>query len=396
MTSDDFDPATPRRSNMKHRISSPNEKLIGTAGSRQRLFTPCLLVDIDAVEHNISVAADICRRAGKTLRPHVKTHKSVEIARRQLAAGAIGLSTATVGEVETFAENGFGDILLTSTFAPDHQLGRLLDVAKNIKNLRLVLDNPETAKSLGEAACSRDLELQVYIDLDTGRSRSGCNSVTDAVALARVIDAQPSLALAGIQAYAGHLSHMPYVEERKRASADCDQFCLDVLSALGHWLEEPPVVSGGSTGMLMLDAKRSVLTELQCGSYVFMDVEYESIEPDHDIHWPFKASLFVRTTVVSANTPGIATTDAGDKRFSSKYGAHPRIVSGAPAGSNYQPTSDEHGRIDMPDDQTLTIGSPLECVPPHCDPTVNLFDHLHVVRGDELIDIWPVDARGVF
>jgi 3-hydroxy-D-aspartate aldolase len=154
-----------------------------------------------------------------------------------------------------------------------------------------------------------------------------------------------------------------------------------------------PILTGGGTGTFDLDPGAAVLTDLQAGSYVFMDGQYADVWEADAERVPFATSLFVQTTVISANHPGLATTDAGLKAFATDAGP-PRIVAGAPEGTRYVLGSDEQGRLELAPDKTLAPGAVITCAVPHCDPTVNLYDQYHVVRGDTLIDIWPVDARG--
>ena len=156
----------------------------------------------------------------------------------------------------------------------------------------------------------------------------------------------------------------------------------------------PSIVTGAGTGSHAIDAGGGLFTELQCGSYVFMDVRYQEVTLRPDEAQPFEPALFVRTSVISANAAGHVTTDAGLKHFATD-GPRPVIARGAPAGAEYHFFGDEHGRIELPDAaRHLPVGTALECITPHCDPTVNLFDVYHVVHGDTLVDIWPIDARG--
>lgn len=373
---------------------SPNADLIARWGSRNDLVTPCLIVDIDVLERNIDTAARLLHAHGKHFRPHAKTHKCCEIARRQLAAGAAGISVATIGEAEIFAANGIDDILITSTFATGRSIKRIVEIARGGCRLIVVADNPHVVAALDHATTASGIAIDVLIDIDMGRNRSGCTNPDDAAALAQTIREAGALNLAGIQAYAGHLSHTASFTERDAAA----KRCFEIVAPIRHRLEDEfgqiDYRTGGSTGSLHLDLESEMLTELQCGSSIFMDVEYDGIDPDGSGTWPFETALFVRTTVISANTKGVATTDAGDKRFANKYGAMPRIVSGAPPGSSYRPVSDEHGQICLPENTSMRVGDVVECIVPHCDPTVNLFNQIHVVRDDILIDIWPIDARG--
>ena len=215
----------------------------------------------------------------------------------------------------------------------------------------------------------------------------------DAVALAHRIAADPDLSFAGIQGYAGHLMHVHDRREREAATLAA----MGALAAMKKALEEQglacPIVTGGGTGTFDLDPGARALTDLQAGSYLFMDVQYNDVWETDGASAPFRTALFVQTTVISANFPGIATTDAGLKAFATDAGP-PRIIAGAPDGTRYELRSDEQGRLEFTAGHALPVGATITCAVPHCDPTVNLYDHYHVVRGDVLVDIWPVDARG--
>jgi D-serine deaminase-like pyridoxal phosphate-dependent protein len=258
-----------------------------------------------------------------------------------------------------------------------------------------VLDNVETAAALGVAALSRGIVVPVLIDLDLGRHRSGVFEQPDVLALAAAIDADVGLELRGLQAYAGHLSHRIDLESRIAATGDVATRIRMALEVISPFMRgRRPIVTGGSTGAFLQEAALGLYTEFQCGSYVFMDAEYDAVDPDGSDKPLFPTSLFVAVRVISANRSGMATTDGGEKRFAAKHNTAPVIRRGGIAGAHYKPTSDEHGTVTLPAGAWLPIGSILELQVPHCDPTVNLYDFIHAVRGDRVIEIWPVDARG--
>ncbi|HUN51943.1 MAG TPA: alanine racemase, partial [Candidatus Sulfotelmatobacter sp.] len=235
------------------------------------------------------------------------------------------------------------------------------------------------------------------VDFDIGLHRTGAASVADAVALAKGIAAAPSLRFAGVQAYAGQLQHVADYAEREKLARQQHARLAELIEALRRAGLPPPAISGGGTGTHDIDAGARVFTELQAGSYIFMDVDYDRIQLRPGANrQPFENALFVQTSVVSANAAGFVTTDAGLKRFATD-GPKPVLATGAPAGATYRFQGDEHGAVVFAEaGQTLPLGAVLACVVPHCDPTVNLYDHYHCVRGDRLVDIWPVDARGAF
>jgi D-serine deaminase-like pyridoxal phosphate-dependent protein len=261
-------------------------------------------------------------------------------------------------------------------------------------NLMATCDNLEIAKRLNTAATAAGKPLQIVVDIDPGMSRTGIRPDGGAVELVEFVSQAEGLKLAGLQCYAGQAQHMESPNERRSASlgvmADFGKL-RDTLKAKGI---TPPLMSGGGTGTFDIDVDAKVLTELQVGSYVFMDRQYNDVWEKPGERTPFETSLFVHTSVISANREGLATTDAGLKAFATDA-EPPRIAAGAPDGATYFFFGDEQGGIIYPrDGKKLTHGDQLACVVPHCDPTVNLYDCYHAVRGDTLEAIWPVDARG--
>ncbi len=373
-----------------------NAALIGQEGSRYRLQTPALLLDLDRLEQNIAAMASYCERARIGLRPHAKTHKSVAIAGLQIAAGALGIACATLAEAEAMAQAGIPGLLLTSPLVGQGKLERLAALVAASGPLLTVADHPDHVAGLAAAAHAAGVVLPVLVDFDVGQHRTGAATLEAALLLAERIAQSPGLAFAGIQAYAGQLQHLADFAERRE---QC-RLQMGKVAALRRALAKrgllSEVVSGGGTGTHEIDALDAVLTELQAGSYLFMDAEYEAVAlRSHAGTHPFEPALFVQTSVVSANARGFVTTDAGVKRFAAD-GPAPRIAAGAPPYARYRFQGDEHGAVVFAQaEQMLPIGAVVECVVPHCDPTVNLYDHYHCIRGDRLVDIWPVDARGL-
>lgn len=362
--------------------------LIGQPGSRDRLNTPALIVDLNALEANIAAMAAFGRATGVALRPHAKTHKSADIGRMQVAAGAVGLCCAKLGEAEALAGEGIESILLTSPVVVAPGIARLVALAESMADLALVADHPDAVAAL--AAASTGKPIRVLVDIDPGMCRTGVASARDAVALARAIAEAPQLSYGGVQFYCGSDQHIPALADRRAAIADRTAYLQTVIAALAEAGLAPPVVTGGGTGTHRIDAELGELTELQVGSYVFMDREYGEC----DLGDTFATALIVDTRVISANHAGLATLDAGLKAFATEAGL-PIITSGAPVGSLYRFMGDEHGAVVVPDGATPpALGARLTAMTPHCDPTVNLYDAYHVVRGDILVAVWPVTARG--
>jgi D-serine deaminase-like pyridoxal phosphate-dependent protein len=366
---------------------------IGEPGSRALIPTPALVLDLDAFERNVARMAEHCKVNGLSIRPHAKTHKSVAIAKAQVAAGALGVCCAKLGEAEAMAAGGIESILITSPVVTAQGLDRLMTLNAKIPDLMVVADHPDNARALAAAASEVKRTLKVLVDLDVGLHRTGIRPGDEATDLAELIDAAEFLELRGLQAYAGHLMHIHDFAERREKSLAAMKVLgeqRDALKAKGLCCD---IVSGGGTGTYNIDPEATVLTELQGGSYIFMDKQYNDVALGNGASFPFETSLFVQMSVVSNNTKNLATTDAGFKSFSTDA-EPPKLLSGAPEGAGYFFFGDEQGGILLPDGAHLPLGSVLTAMTPHCDPTVNLYDFYHVVRGDRLVDIWPIEARG--
>jgi D-serine deaminase-like pyridoxal phosphate-dependent protein len=376
------------------RAEELNADLIGVSGGRSRLATPALVIDLDLLEDNVARMAAHAVANGMALRPHAKTHKCSEIAKLQIAAGAPGVCVAKLGEAEALVEAGIDSILVTSPVVTDRAIARLVALNSKIGELIAVCDNVAVAKRLAEAAASRGKPLKLLVDIDPGMGRTGLRPGADAIALVGEIARNPAFELKGLQCYAGDLQHLESYNERRAKSLAA----LADLASLCRSLESegiaPKIVSGGGTGTFDIDAEARILTELQVGSYVFMDRQYNEVWEKSGDRAPFATSLFVQTTVISANRSGLATTDAGFKAFATDAGP-PVIVGGAPAGASYFFFGDEQGGIlYSSEEDKLRPGDVVVCAVPHCDPTVNLYDFYHAVRGDRLEAIWPIEGRG--
>lgn len=368
--------------------------LIGQQGSRAALNTPVLVLDVDALDRNIAVMADLVGKHGIGLRPHAKTHKSVDIARRQIAAGAAGLCCAKIGEAEVLADGGIEGLLITSPVASPPAIARLAALAQRSPGLMVVFDHPEVAAATARALAETDATLGAIIDIDPGIRRTGVASPEAAVALAQVIAELPQLAYRGVQFYCGSQQHIESYADRRAAIEERTAYLQTVIAALTQAGFAPSLVTGSGTGTHRIDLDLGVFTELQAGSYVFMDRQYLDCDLAGDAVAPFETSLAVDARVVSANHAALVTLDAGFKSLSTD-GGKPSVLRGAPDTAMFAFMGDEHGALIASDiGATLRPGDAVSLVVPHCDPTVNLYDHYHLVRGETLVDIWPVGARG--
>jgi D-serine deaminase-like pyridoxal phosphate-dependent protein len=351
-----------------------------------------LVVDRDALDRNVQKMAAVAKRAGVALRPHAKSHKSLAIARLQLDAGAVGLCCAKLGEAEVFAAGGVESLLITSPVVSAPAIARLVALNARIPDLMVALDNPANAAAL--AAATRGQTLKVIIDIDPGIRRTGVGSVEAAVELLKAIQAAGNLEFKGVQMYCGIQQHIKDYKERYAAIEERTNYLRSIIAALQGNGGVCAIVTGSGTGTHHIDARLGAMTEWQVGSYVFMDRQYAECDLADDNTQAFEYSLFIDARVVSANTRGIATIDAGYKAMATD-GGPPVVLSGAPPGSNFIFMGDEHGLIIDPAQQHMwSIGDSVRLAVPHCDPTVNLYDAYHVISGETLQEIWPVSARG--
>jgi 3-hydroxy-D-aspartate aldolase len=368
--------------------------LIGRNGSRRDLNTPVLVVDLDALERNIARMAQWAAKQGMALRPHTKTHKSAEIARLQQKAGAIGFCCAKLGEAEALADNGITDgLLLTSPVVSPPAIRRLIELNGRTNGLMCVVDHPDNLKALAEAARASGKPLQVLIDIDPGIHRTGVASPQAAVRLFHEIASHESLVYKGVQFYCGREQHIEAYADRHAAIEQKTEYLRTVIEALKQAGGNPPILTGGGTGTHRIDAELGTLTELQVGSYVFMDGQYAACDITGNNEPPYEFALMVDVRVISANSPGMRTVDAGYKALATDGGI-PRVLAGMPPETEFVFMGDEHGALISNAEPAPGIGERVVLSASHCDPTVNLYDFYHVVRGDTLIAIWRVDARG--
>jgi len=371
-----------------------HQRLIGRQGSRRALNTPALVLDIEALDRNIAAMATFAAQRSLTLRPHAKTHKSVDIARRQIAAGAVGVCCAELGEAEALADGGVEGMLITSPVVGEAATERLIALAVRSPGLMAAADHPDAVAAVGAAAKAAGQSLRLVVDLDPGLRRTGCATPADALALARQIAGHEALSFGGVQFYCGAEQHIEGYAERREAVAGKLTKLTETIAMMKDAGLAPPIVTGGGTGTHAIDAELGVFTELQVGSYIFMDRQYGVCALRQDAGIPFETALMIDARVISANHPSLVTVDAGLKAFATEAGAPP-ILFGAPEGSNYHFMGDEHGAIVPPRGTAPPkLGERVTLAAPHCDPTVNLYEAYHVVRGDTLEAIWPVSARG--
>jgi len=370
----------------------PNQSLIGSRDFAERLATPALIVDLDALESNIRKMSSLVEQSGRKHRPHVKAHKSSLIGRRQIDAGAIGLCCATIREAEAMAAAGLSGLLVTAPVVTPSSVARLAQVRAQIDELMVVVESDMAIDAL-MSCLSADRPVDVLIDIDMSMGRTGLTEPSEAVRLANRVAKAPQLRYRGIQAYYGHLQHVPTLAERHERVAEQWRRLSGFIHALQSAGLKPDIVSGGGTGTYHLDLEFGPFTEIQPGSYIFMDKQYGAVElaPGGS---PFKTALNVAARVVSVVQPDRVIIDAGYKAMATDAGPA-MVASGAAADATYQFMGDEHGALRFTDHALRPkLGDLVRLVSPHCDPTINLHNQIHIVQDGQLVDIWPIEARG--
>ncbi|HKW96049.1 MAG TPA: DSD1 family PLP-dependent enzyme [Methylomirabilota bacterium] len=362
--------------------------------TRAEIPTPALLLDLDRFERNLQKMAAHIKAAGKKLRPHAKTHKCPEIARRQVAAGAVGVCVAKVGEAEAMAAAGVRNLLITTEVVGPEKIGRLLGVLRRQPETLVVVDHPDNVRELGDAVSRAGLVLNVLVDVDVGGRRTGTQPGEPALDLGRQVMVHPALNLRGLQGYAGHCAHVLGFEERRRTSKRWMSRLMKTRELFEKQSLPVDIVTGGSSGTFNIDVELPGLTELQSGSYCVMDLDYRRIgSPRGEAYDDFEMALTVLTTVVSVPSPEMAMVDGGFKAFSTDRPFVPEAVEWP--GVEFSWAGDEHGRLMVTEPGRLPrLGQQIEFFPPHCDPTINLYDRIYAMRGDKVEAMWEVSGRG--
>lgn len=357
---------------------------------RSLVPTPALVIDLTALERNIAAMAALAAEWGVGLRPHAKSHKCVAIAARQVAAGAVGVSCATLDEVAAMVGGGISGLLLTSPLAGEVKFAQLESLLRRDPGISVVADDPAAVAALEAVGSRVGVPVRVLVDFDVGQRRTGCRTVDAAVALAREIEARPGLVFGGVQAYAGHIQHIIDREARRAAAAAVGGRVRELCAALWKLRLVPEVVTGAGTGSMEFDGPDGVYTELQAGSYLFMDTDYLAVDGPGA---RFSPSLFVDTTVVGVQWDDHVTTDAGTKSFA--LNGPPPVSAGAEKGWAYSYDGDEFGRITLgPGARRPAWGERLAFVVSHCDPTVVLYPQFVCVRGERVEECWAIAPRG--
>lgn len=356
--------------------------------------TPCLILDLDALERNVKKMGDYAKAHNMRHRSHGKMHKSVDVQNLQEElGGAIGVCCQKVSEAEVFVRGGIKDVLVSNQVRNPAKIERLANLPKLGATITVCVDDVDNVAELSAAATKADTELNCYIEIDCGAGRCGVTTTEAVVEIAKAIDAAENLKFTGIQAYQGAMQHMDSFSDRKaktQIAIDQVQEAIDALTEIGL---KPEFVSGGGTGSYYFESNSGVFNELQCGSYAFMDADYGRIldEDGNRIDaGEWENALFILTSVMSHAKTDKAIVDAGLKAQS--------VDSGLPFiygrdDVEYVKCSDEHGVVSDPNG-ILEINEKLKLVPGHCDPTCNVHDFYIGVRNGKVETVWPVSARG--
>jgi 3-hydroxy-D-aspartate aldolase len=356
--------------------------------------TPCLVLDLDALERNIKKMGDFAKAAGMRHRSHGKMHKSVDVQKLQESlGGACGVCCQKVSEAEVFARGGIKDVLVSNQVTAPQKIERLARIPKLGARAICCVDDLANVVNLSAAAVRNGTQIECLVEIDCGAGRCGVTTTPAVVELAKAIDAAEGLKFAGLQAYQGAMQHLDSFEERKAKTQIAIAMVKDAVDTLKAEGLECDIVGGGGTGSYYFESASGVFNELQCGSYAFMDADYGRIldkDGNRIDEGEWENALFILTTVMSHAKADKAIVDAGLKAQS--------VDSGLPfifgrTDVKYVKCSDEHGVV-ADEGGVLKVNDKLKLVPGHCDPTCNVHDWYVGVRGGKVEAVWPVSARG--
>ena len=366
------------------------------------LNTPSLLIDKSVLLKNIKIMSDYTIKNKINLRPHAKSHKISEIAKMQIKHGAIGICVATLYEAEVMSKNNIENILITTPITNLNSENKLCKLIKSSKNIMLIIDSIYGLKFLEKIAIKIKKKINILVDCDimgigTNKiRRTGAKSIKEIVNLASLININEHLNYMGITAYAGDVQHINNYNERKIETTIRHNYLNKIINKLKKENLSPQIISGGGTGSYDIDTKSKLFTELQTGSYIFNDVEYDNVNTYKSNTNPFKSGLFIASSIISIIDDYNYIVDAGLKAFSTDSKYLPKPMGSLPKNSKYTFMGDEHGKITLPreSNKKLNYGEIIIIQPSHCDPTVNLYDKCYLIEKDKISKYWFVDARG--
>jgi D-serine deaminase-like pyridoxal phosphate-dependent protein len=358
--------------------------------TKEDLPTPCLILDKAIFEQNLQAMAAHSKASGIKIRPHVKIHKCVDVARRQIALGAIGLTTATIAESELMSSSGIKNVFWTRQPAGKNNIARTVALSKKDPSFMIVVDDPIIAGQVEEAAAAAGTKCNVVVDVFAGLTRHGMQGGQPALELAQKVDSSKRFRLIGLMGYSGGASHTRGWEERRKKSCDDLAGLIQSVELCRKSGLPVSIVSGGSTGTYNIDTENG-LTELQCGSYIFMDTAYRKIggKQDSKVYSDWGPALTVMTTVVSKRHPHQCTIDAGNKAL-----LRPTDEAKDMPWIKVENQGAEYGILRWTDgDRDLKLGERVELYPTNLDMSVNVYDRIYVARGEQIVDAWPIMGR---
>lgn len=361
--------------------------------SKWDLDTPALCVDLDAFEQNIATMRTRLIAMNVASRPHGKSHKCPTVAKLQLAGGSIGICAAKISEAEVFSANGIEPILMTTSNVTANKIRRAMAIRKKNRQFIQAVDYPQNARDLDDAAKEAGIVADVVVDVAVG-TRSGIPAGEQALALAQLVDTLPNLKLRGIISYDGGAQHIKGFKNRLDQSLKRFEPSVATFERFKRSGLSTEIFSGGGTGTYNILPKASGVTDVQVGSYIFMDCQYLEIggESNDEVYTDFTSSLTVLSTVLNTYFEKSITTDAGAKALTlNKPG--PWVI--GEKGFAYNAGSDEFGVIKYEKaEKSYKVGDKLELIAPHCDPVVNEYDQMYAIRKDRVEAVWPIGARG--
>ena len=371
-------------------MNTSTEPFIGM--HKTELDTPALLIDLDKMEANIQTMADYLSTVNAMLRPHMKTHKTPIIAHKQIAAGAIGVTCAKLGEAEAVIHAGVRDVLIANQIVGSHKIARLINLARH-SEIMVAVDNPQNVQAISDAAAVKGVTARMLIEVNIGMNRCGVEPGKPTLELANKIRQCPNLKFEGLMGYEGHTVARPDLKERDAAAREAMQRLVDTKHYLEKHGVEVSIMSGGGTGTFNITGSIPEMTEVQAGSYVFMDSTYRNVE---GVGNQFDCSLSVLATVVSRPSPNRVIVDTGLKVLAKEFGIPQPI---GITGVEMTGLSEEHGTLKTvgqgsDTNVSLTPGDKLEILPTHCCTTVNLHDRYYGIRNGIVESVWDIAARG--
>lgn len=364
--------------------------------SKWELDTPALCVDLDLLEANLDKMAQTMANNGIASRPHAKTHKCPTIAHMQMARNSVGICTAKVSEAEAMFLNGIDQILCTTGNVTPTKINRAMNLRQQCAGFIQATDSQSNARLLSEAAVAKGIIADVVVDVDPGIRRTGTPFGEPALRLAQLVDTLPGLNFVGMLCYDAAAQHVVGFDTRKAQTLERMTAATDTFDRMRQSGLNTEIFSGGGTGTYNIDHDTRGMTDVQVGSYVFMDAQYLGIggEQDADVYSDFATSLTIMTTVLNDQYTGRVTTDAGAKACTINQ---PWPIIKGESDMSYRSGSDEFGTVIYGDNasRSYSVGDKLEVIVSHCDPVVNLYDQMYAIRNDRVEAVWPISARGM-